>query len=818
MTLPAPLAPLAAYRRFVTYELIPDPDRPGKTIKRPTHAVTGHYCKVNNPASWSDYATAAATGRPVGFVFCETDGFWFLDIDNALHGGAWSPLAVELCTELAGAAVEVSQSNTGLHIIGRGTVPAHSCKNVILGLELYTDARFVALTGLQAQGDASLDLTAAIGRIAAKYFPPNAHGEIAGWTDTPVDEWAGPTDDAALLKAALASGKKGTAAAFDPRHVTFEDLWTADADKLAAKWPSDKGGYDASQADAALAAHLAFWTGKNCERIRDLMLQSELARQKWEERPEWLETTIMRACAVTSNVAKGKPPAAPHSEQVKSVIIVNPGELDRIATEAERALIAAKITIYQRGDLVTPVINEVAASGGHKTKVVRLVPVTIPAMLDYLCRSTRFVKFSPTKGVYVPANPPENLAKIILARAGEWTFPHLAGVITAPTLRPDGSLLAEPGYDLHTRLLLIDPPVMATIPDNPTREDAVAALATLVGLLSDFPFADDSSRSVALSALISPVVRGAMLVVPLHAISAPTSGSGKTYLVDMVSALLTGDRAPVLSAADKVEETDKRLAGAVLDGSPIVALDNINGELYSDFLCQAVERPRVKIRPLGTSQLITVESRATFFATGNNLRLVSDLARRTLTCTLDPGLERPELRTFNRNPLGIVLTNRGEYLSAALIVVRAYVVAGQPGKARALGSFEVWSDLVRSALIWLGCADPVATQDGARADDPTVTELSALLTEWHAVGGSNPHTAKGIIEIAAPLVSGGISINAGLRDALAAVAADNRGGIDPLRLGKYLGRHKGRILAELRFVSEPDLKRKQNVWRVVTAG
>lgn len=313
MTLPAPLLALTAYRRFVNYTMFPDPDRPGKTIKRPVDVITGHYCNSNDPAHQYTYAEAAATGRPIGFVFNEADGFWFLDIDGALQdvpGGAqWSGLAQQLCSRLAGAAVEVSQSGRGLHIIGRGVVPDHSCKNIPLGLEFYTHERFVALTGTHAQGDAGLDLTGAAQAVAAEFFPPNPHGQIAGWTAEPVPEWDGPKTDEELIKAAVRGSEKSAAGAFGG--VTFNDLWTANAEKLAAKWPSDKGGYDASNADAALASHLAFWTGKNCERIRSLMQRSALARPKWDDRPEWLETTIMRAASVVTKVATSRPKADP---------------------------------------------------------------------------------------------------------------------------------------------------------------------------------------------------------------------------------------------------------------------------------------------------------------------------------------------------------------------------------------------------------------------------------------------------------------------------------------------------------------------------
>lgn len=297
---------------------IPDPDRPGKTIKRPVDVRTGLYCTSKDPAHQYSYAEAAATGRPIGFQIDEADGFWFLDVDGALEpdgagGYRWSGLANDLCAQLPGAAIEISQSGTGLHGIGRGAVPPHSCKNVLAGLELYTHDRFVALTDNGAVGSAAADLSAQITAIAERWFPPNPHGDIAGWTDAPVAGWGGPEDDAELLRAALASGKKSAQAAFGAGHVTFADLWHANADALGKKWPSSTGPFGASEADAALASHLAYWTGKNCERIRGLMWGSGLARAKWEERPEWLDTTILRAASVVTNVAQARPTIEPPS-------------------------------------------------------------------------------------------------------------------------------------------------------------------------------------------------------------------------------------------------------------------------------------------------------------------------------------------------------------------------------------------------------------------------------------------------------------------------------------------------------------------------
>ena len=75
-------------------------------------------------------------------------------------------------------------------------------------------------------------------------------------------------------------------------------------------------------------------------------------------------------------------------------------------------------------------------------------------MRDLLCRHINWQRYDGRKRDWVQADPPLAIAATILARAGEWKFPTIAGVISTPTMRPDGSLLTEPGFDAATRLLL----------------------------------------------------------------------------------------------------------------------------------------------------------------------------------------------------------------------------------------------------------------------------------------------------------------------------------------------------------------------------
>lgn len=309
------LSALAAYRQFVVYRIVPSTTRAGKSDKFPCDYRTGQKCDAHNPANWTDAATAEGTaaawgdGWGVGFVFTEGDPFWFLDIDGCAIDGQWSPLAQQVCSLLPGCAIEVSQSRTGLHIIGSGRPPAHGCTNKALGLEFYHSGRFVALTGIGALGDAATDATAVLPALVATYFPSDASGVTeAAWSDGPTEEWNGPVDDADLLRRAMQS--KSVGSAFGNR-AAFADLWLGNETVLGVAYP-DGGGraYDHSAADAALAQHLAFWTGKDCERISRLMQGSSLAREKWE-REDYLPRTIRGAVSRQEDVCKDKPAAAP---------------------------------------------------------------------------------------------------------------------------------------------------------------------------------------------------------------------------------------------------------------------------------------------------------------------------------------------------------------------------------------------------------------------------------------------------------------------------------------------------------------------------
>jgi putative DNA primase/helicase len=422
-------------------------------------------------------------------------------------------------------------------------------------------------------------------------------------------------------------------------------------------------------------------------------------------------------------------------------MIVSLNRPDQVAEMAERAMIRGGAGIYQIGlELVTVVTKEVEGTKGRKTRVAVLDPVSHMGLVAMMGNYVHWHKF--VKGKLVQAAVPGQVVDVVLARRGRWGFERINGVIMTPTLRRDGSVLKAEGLDAATGLFLLGPvPVIGQGGD--TRADAERAIAVLDGLLDEFPFVDAASRSVALSGLITPVIRGACTCVPMHASTAPGAGTGKTYVWDLAGAIAIGDICPSVPAGSKADETEKRLDAELLAGQTLLSIDNVTCDLGNDAMCQKIERPSVKMRVLGLSVTKERRNRWTLFASGSNLRLVDDMTRRVLLCRMDAGCEQAEKRVFQRSPFNEVMANRGRYVWAALTVVRAYIREGLPGVRPRIGEpFAEWSDYVRSALVWLGRADPVFTQDTAREVDPRRQVRAAVFQAIVNAYGYGPKSAR----------------------------------------------------------------------------
>ncbi len=317
------LSALQELRQFIVWKLVTAPTAP-KPLKVPINYQTGIQCDAHDAANWTDFNTATQMaplvgGTGVGFVLTPLDPFCCMDLDACLQADrTWSPFAKQMMSWFPEAATELSYSGNGLHLWFQYDLaqlpPNHKTRDAAVpGLEVYTSRRFIAMGPRVYRGSAATDCTPALLHTLATYLP-GAATQATDWSDEPVPEWNGPTDDKELIAKMLAA-KQSAASVFGGK-ASFRDLWAGNAEALAGTYPSDTGDdFNHSSADAALMSHLAFWTGKDCARMDTLFRRSALIRAKYIDRPYYQQKTITEACGWTTDVYSapviGVPVAAP---------------------------------------------------------------------------------------------------------------------------------------------------------------------------------------------------------------------------------------------------------------------------------------------------------------------------------------------------------------------------------------------------------------------------------------------------------------------------------------------------------------------------
>jgi hypothetical protein len=475
-------------------------------------------------------------------------------------------------------------------------------------------------------------------------------------------------------------------------------------------------------------------------------------RIRWESPSGYTTTGILHKSEVrwpdgselTSIAAGRKPEDAGHCQEGdhRPVVFITTNEAD-VNDKAIDAL-AADPSIYQRNFKLITIARDCKPKGGSDvrraegTPVIR--PIQEPRLREILTRDIRWRKRFEKKGGAEPtdAHPPVWAVKAILAREVWPRIRYLLAITETPTLRPDGSVIEEPGYDDRTGLLYVPDGTFPLVPPSPTRADARAAAADLLDLVSDFPF-KDGHEAAWLAALLTPMAR--FLIdgpVPLFLFDANTSGTGKTKLCDIISLINTGRIMTRTGYYHDPIEMDKQLIATALGGDRMVLFDNLDngGRFGNSSLDRALTGRTYRGRVLGKSEMTPdLDLSCVFYATGNNLRLCGDVARRITPCRLESPLERPEERSDFEIPdlLGYVSEHRGRLVVTGLTILRAYILAGRPAQELTSMDFTAWSSLVRNAVYWAIGLDPAAGRKDLDESNPDRQNEAAFVHGWYEV-------------------------------------------------------------------------------------
>jgi hypothetical protein len=448
------------------------------------------------------------------------------------------------------------------------------------------------------------------------------------------------------------------------------------------------------------------------------------------------------------------PPPPPPTAPPRAALPLNPGKRVPIKVDENMERVvkdvltvwAARYCVFQSGGKLV----EIQTDDSKEIKFLacepnmpRLVPIGASRARALASRECVFTQDKTTRDGTPESKeilPPDWLGISVTTRLKFEDIPYLAALALSPTLRRDGQLIWERGYDASTGIFLADS-IAVNVPEYPTQTDARVAMSRLLDLVSDFDFVNDAARSVWVAGVLSIVARHTFNgPVPIIIIDASIKGAGKSKLADLASVIASGTKASRMFYTDDDTEMDKRITALALAGEQTVLIDNVVGKLASPPLDAALTSDSYKGRVLGKTEMTAaVPMKIVWFATGNGLVIGADTARRTVIARLEPGTDHPEDRTGPRpgttwkypDIIGYAQEHRAEFLSYALTIVKAYIMAGRPTvNVKPMGSFEAWSNTIRAAIVYSGAADPCETVAQARAADLQASALRMMVECW----------------------------------------------------------------------------------------
>jgi len=297
-------------------------------------------------------------------------------------------------------------------------------------------------------------------------------------------------------------------------------------------------------------------------------------------------------------------------------------------------------------------------------------------------------------------------------------FAKLERLAHAPFVRPDGTIVTEPGYDETTRTILMPDEAFEGIevPESPTA-DQIAQARNLImeEWLGDFPVDTEADRANLLGLVITPTIRGMMPRAPMAVVDGLQMGVGKNLLADSILTVYTGHAAQPMNWVNEPDELRKQITSAFRTGAEFFVFDEAP-VLEGAALAQALTAETWQDRILGVSTMAHFPNRVTWMSLGNNVQVKGDITRRVYRIALRPRYANPQDRAASsfRHPgqsgldlLSWTRKHRKELLTAILTLVRAWYAAGAPYPKRGVsfGSFEVWERMVGGIVETAGMAD-----------------------------------------------------------------------------------------------------------------
>jgi hypothetical protein len=220
------------------------------------------------------------------------------------------------------------------------------------------------------------------------------------------------------------------------------------------------------------------------------------------------------------------------------------------------------LNLFQRdGVLVSIQAIPRKARGEHEANptIPRIVSTTDDYIREHATQAADWYAPDRRSGKYKLTAAPGAFAKYLRGQMS-WPFKILSGITLTPTLRRNGSVITEPGYDAATGLYYYPSREYPSVPESPTWDDARNAYTVLCEPFKDFPFVTSCHHSGAISGILTIVARHLIYTSPLFAIRSNVRGSGKGLLVNTITIAATGREAPFLGRGHRPRRGEKETA------------------------------------------------------------------------------------------------------------------------------------------------------------------------------------------------------------------------------------------------------------------
>jgi len=370
-------------------------------------------------------------------------------------------------------------------------------------------------------------------------------------------------------------------------------------------------------------------------------------------------------------------------------------------------------------------------------------------------RTVPVPKTNPAEYEHRYAHPPPPIVKDMLEETGVG-LPILSRITHSPAYGPDGSLSLDPGYDAPSESYYVaNGLVVPPVPPRPTDQQIVDARDLInTEVFGDFPFIDDADRAHAFAMLLQAFVRSCISgTTPMYMINKPKAGTGATLLAQVVALIASGQPSVTMTQAKSDDEMRKRITSTLRRLPPQILLDNVRGTLDDASLASVLTARVWGDRILGESNNVEIPVNCTWVATGNNVGMSDEIARRSVPIRLDAQVERPDARADWRHDHieDWVIEHRGELVGACLTLCQAWFAAGRPKPTNTvrLGGYEAWSGVMGGILEVAGQPGFLTNLRKFRERADVVTDITkAFLERWWSDRQSSTVTIKSLIPAA----------------------------------------------------------------------